>query len=158
MEDPRDLRLLRFATGEASEEERAELERELANDPALGERLERLRLAWDGLELPDPEPGPARFSEAVLGRLPSASDSGWGLAGSLRWAAAAALLGGFVFGAWLVPAQPTEVTRAEDLDWEMPPSLALDYWEALEETLPGFAESEEPDTWENENDIDSEAA
>ena len=115
--DDEELRLVAFLDDEASEAERAELERRLAADPALRARLDRLR----GVEAPLRDAFVALLEaapmERLAARLPSALASSPAPLGArperhaLRWAAAAALAA-LVFGAGFGAARLTSAPPA----------------------------------------------
>jgi ferric-dicitrate binding protein FerR (iron transport regulator) len=130
--DDRDPRLLRLLHGELSAAAEERLRRDLAGDPELRQRLERLSAVWRGLELPPAALPPLGFAGRLQARLPAVRPVSWRLAPSwARGAAAAALAAGLAvgvgLGSWRSPPEEPLTLLAEDL------ALADDYWLLLAE-------------------------
>jgi hypothetical protein len=119
-----DDKLMAFADGELSDAERAEIERALAEDHALREKLAahrrlraRLSAAFDdALD----EPVPARLRDAALGRTRSAQIVRLAERGAAKWSArewgamAASLAAGLVLGVGVMNARAPLIASTDD--------------------------------------------
>jgi anti-sigma factor RsiW len=130
--DDRDRQLLRLLHGELPAGQAAGLRQELARDPALRRRLERLTAVWQGLEPPPAGSPPLGFAARVRAQLPAATPVTWRRAPAwARAAAAGALAAGLAVGvglaSWRPPPEEPLSLLAEDV------ALADDYWWLLGE-------------------------
>jgi len=129
--------LLRHLLGESSAAERAELERRLAEEPALARELAALDRSWRGLELPPAAPAPIGFATRVTARARRLPEGDTGSL-RLRWASAAALFVGIVLGSSISLGFAGSNEGSEEAEVEA--TLAESYLDAAE-----WAEADEAD-------------
>lgn len=134
--------LMRLLHGELPDSAAADLRARLQREPGLRREYESLEQAWQGLELPEPQPAPPGFATRVVARAREADEEGlapawWGHTVGGKAATAMLLAGGIALGAIL--AAPSEAEDwSEYLDTES--SMAEAYLQAMEEP--------EDDSWQ----------
>lgn len=148
MNDHHDRRLIRLIHGELAADEARGLERQIAEDPRLADRYQRLAAAWNDLETPASASAPADFMAGVVA---AARRQGSGLAdGKLSWSLApawaragslAALVLGVVLGTSVGVDTGNGISGPEltgDQEAYLllaePASLAESFWLTVEET------------------------
>jgi len=126
--DEDDLRLVAFLDGEMDESEAAQMQRRLANDPALREKLDRLqqcepqlRAAFDSL-LAD---APLARLRARLDAPPAARARLWRAAAAIA-AAALIFAGGFAAARWLAPDDNWRQAVAEYMELYTPETFGAE--------------------------------
>jgi anti-sigma factor RsiW len=124
--------LMRLLHGELSPERAAALRRRLHREPGLAAAYRRLKVTWDGLQLPPAAELPPGFARRIAahavaagGALSWRTSPAWARLGAAL-ALATGLAVGIGLGSWQAPQGGDSLVLIEE-----PEGLAESYWQAL---------------------------